>query len=231
MQRHRRAGARRVSGLLKHALCIAAALTVVCIAHDARSQGVTAQPAPAASSSNPFSGWFGRSETAAPAAAAPAAQQPTQRARKRISKSKKQTPPVVAEPAPADDQATELQQQAAEPDWPNAAANVGGPLIVPLTVKTVREMIEPEPPVVSENELSDIDRASQPEIAATSAPAPVTPPTTDGNGSIDIGEAEQTRVFAMGDTVKAMIQSAWFEPLLLMIAGAFAALTAVRVFA
>jgi hypothetical protein len=134
--------------------------------------------------------------------------------------------PVAVEEQPA----AQVQEPVA--DWPNAAANVGGAMIAPVTIKTVREQLEPEPEakLVSENEESDIDRAAQPAIAEATPREPAA--GTDGRGMIDHeGAPEQTRVFAMGETMKAVMQSAWLEPILLMLAGALAALSAARAFA
>lgn len=218
-----------VSGGLTGSICVAAALTVLFAASDARSQGVHPQTAPAAAAGgNPVSRWFAR-----PAATPQAgATQPRQHVRKRrVSRSKKPTKPVAAQPAPAEAKSDPPQQQVAEPAWPNAAANVGGALIAPLSVKTVREQLgsEPETLPVSENEFSDIDRAAPPALAATATPEPAI--STDGSGSTETDVTVQTHVFALGETTKAMMQSAWLEPLLLLVAGAIATLSAVRLFA
>jgi hypothetical protein len=225
---------RRVSSLLTCTICCAVALAILSAAPDARAQDLSQNTPAAAASSNPFSRWFG----APSATATPAATQPVQRVRKmRVAKSKKRTAPVAVQAAPAQEQsappaqaAPPAQQQTAESGWPNAEANVGGAMIAPLTIKTVREMVEPEAPVVLENEISDIDRAAQPAIAAASE-SPASAASTDGSAAIENDVMEQTRVLAMGETMRAMLQSAWFEPILLMLAGAVAALSAARVFA
>jgi hypothetical protein len=119
---------------------------------------------------------------------------------------------------------------AAAPSWPHAEDNIGGAMITPLTVKTVREQLEPAPEVVtvSENELSEIDRAApSAAIEATSARLPA---STDGSGRAH-NEIEQDRVFAIAQTKATSVRPAWLEPALLMIAGAIAGLAASRLFA
>jgi hypothetical protein len=213
----------------------AAALTILFGAHDARSQGVQPQTAPAtASGGNLFSRWFGTPAAATQPAAAPASTaQAAPRVRKpRISRTRKRARPVAARPAPSEERPASPQQQAAERDWPDAAANVGGSITtMPLTIKTVREQLEPAPelPVVDETELTDIDRAADPRLAASVMPEPA--PATDGSGAAEHDAAERARVLAMGETMKAMMQSAWLEPLMLVLAGALAGLAASRVFA
>lgn len=249
MQGHRRAVSRRISGLLTCTALLAIALTVLFAAPDARAQGVQQNAAPV--SDNPFSRWFGSLTTTTPAAApAPVVTAPApQRVRKRIAKPRKYTRPAVAQTAPAraahaqvtsaepmqetpaQEQAAAVQPQSAEQEWPSAADNLGAPMIVPLTIKTVREMLEPEPQLVSDNEVSDIDRAAEPARASASSRVHLASAVTDGSGMIDSDATEHSRVFAMGETMKAVLQSGWVEPLLLMFAGAFAGFTAIRVFA
>lgn len=234
MDWQRRMIPRLISGGLTRSICVAVALTVLFAAPDARSHGAQPRTAPAtAATDNPFSRWFGRPAATPQAAAAPAAAaQPPQRIRKpRVSKSEKPTKPVAAQPAPAQEPSDPPQQQVAEPDWPDAAANVGGAMIAPFTIKTVREQVEPEPdiPIVGENEVSDIDRAAAPALAASATPEPAA--STDGSGATEKNATEQAHVFAMGETMKAMMQSAWLEPLLLLLAGAIAAFSAARLFA
>jgi hypothetical protein len=160
----------------------------------------------------------------------------------RASRSKQRTRPVAARAAPAEEQAAPAaeqkappQQPAAEPDWPDAQANVGGPLIVPLTIKTVREQMEPGPDVtiVLENEVSDIDRAAQPALAGSSEPAASLPASTDGRASAEFAGTTGTpsAVFAMSEAIRSIAQLAWLEPLLLAFAGAIATVSAVRLFA
>lgn len=240
MQSHRRRVSRCISRMLTWTICSAAALALLLAAPDAMSQ-VAVQNATASDNANPFSRWFRMPSAAtAPATAAPITVQPEQRARKiRTSRSKTRARPVAAKPAPVEEQkpvpveeqpAPQVQELVA--DWPHAATNVGGIMIAPVTIKTVREQLEPEPEaqLVSENEMSDIDRAAQPTLAAAAPPEPAA--GTDGRGMTDHeGAPEQARVFAMGEAMKAVMQSAWLEPIFLMLAGALAALSAVRVFA
>jgi hypothetical protein len=239
MQRHRRAAARCASGLLTCVLCGFVALALLFSASEAMSQSA-GQPAAAPDNGNPFARLFRLPSTAAPQAAPEA--QPVQRVRKpRISKVKKRPKPAAAQqaasaqqrvPPPAEEPAApQPVEQVNEPAWPNAEASAGGTtMITPLAVKTVREQLEPEPetPTVSENELSDIDRAAEPVLAEKETADSLA--TTDGSGAIETGAAERPRVLAMGDTMKAMMQSAWAEPVLLMIAGALAGLAASRLF-
>ncbi|MGV3635745.1 MAG: hypothetical protein ACO1NY_15460 [Pseudorhodoplanes sp.] len=207
-------------------ICCAVTLALLFTVTDAKSQSAgqaTAAP------ENPFSRWFRLPATAA----APAAAQPAQRVRKpRIASSRKRTKPVAAVPQPvpeAEQPAPQREEQVADSGWPNAEASVGAAMITPLTVKTVREQLEtaPETQLVSENELSDIDRAAPSPKAATVPPAPSA--STDGSGAIE-KDAEQVHVFAMGDTIKVMMRSTWTEPVLLMLAGALGGLAASRLF-
>ena len=231
MPRLRRVVSRRVSRLLKCTICSAVALAFLFIAPAAMSQG-TGQDTAAPDNGNPFSRWF-RAPVAAPAAAPPATAQPAQSIRKpRAAKVRKRTKPVAAQPAPAEEQpAPQAEKHVATSDWPNAEANLGAAMIAPLTIKTVREMVEPEPqpPLVFENELSDLDLAAGPALAETRSLAPVA--STDGSGTMENDATERPSVYAIGETVKAMMQSAWLEPLLLVLAGALAFSAAGRVFA
>jgi hypothetical protein len=163
-----------------------------------------------------FSRWM-----AAPAAAA---MQRRERNSQRVGAARRR--PIITPP----DEPDKVVPQAAQPDWPIAAETVGLAAIVPLTIKTVREIIEPEPdmPLVFENELSDIDIAAGPALDDTRSAAPQA--MTDGSGAIDHETVEQAGI-VLGETVKAMMQSAWLEPLLLVLAGLLAAFTAVRTFA
>jgi hypothetical protein len=220
---------RRKSGWLTFAICCAMTLALLFTAPDAMSQ---AAGQPNAAPENPFSRWFRPpSAEATPATTAPATAQPVQRIRKpRIANARKRTKPVAAIPQPAlaeEKPVPQPEQPVAESGWPNAEANVGTGMITPLTVKTVREQLEPEPETVSENELSDIDRAAPPSQAAAVSPAPAA--TTDGSGAIE-NEADRAHVFAMGESMKAMMRSSWTEPVLLMLAGALAGLAASRLF-
>ncbi len=237
MQRHRHHFSRPFSWLLTCTICIPIALTVVLAAPDASAQGLFQQtPAAPSTGAGLLSRLFGT-----PAAEQPAAQPPPRVKKVRAAKRKKRPRPVAAQPAPAKQQTAPAQQQSApsqqesaEAGWPNAAANVGGPMIVPPTIKTVREMIEPEPetPVVVNDELSDIDLAAQPVAEASPEPEATSPVSTDG-----LAEAEpdasvgETSVLAMSDTIKSIVELPWLEPLLLAFAGMIATFSAVRLFA
>ncbi|MCC6889641.1 MAG: hypothetical protein IT536_14000 [Hyphomicrobiales bacterium] len=171
---------------------------------------------------NNAGGFFRPWMTIPTAAAAPRSAQHPQRVR---AKTKTRTAPVAAEAAVS-------EPQPAEPAWPNAAATVGTATLIPITIKTVREMVEPaaDNPLVFENELSDIDLAARPLLTQASAQTSA-PVSTDGRATTESEASEQPRVFAMAETVKTFTQSAWFEPVLLVLAGALAALSAVRLFA
>jgi hypothetical protein len=241
MQWYPSAVSRRVSRLT-FTICSAIALVVLFAAPQAMSQ-VVGQTA--AEPENIFSRWF-RPQTAQPAVTAPAAAQPEPRARKpRISKARKRpkpAPPVAEKSAPAEKEAVAPvqapapeQEKIAESGWPIAAATVGTAMITPLTIKTVREQLEPEPEtlLVSENELSEIDRAAR--LAHAEASPQESVATTDGSGAIENDPAEQAHASGMMETIKAMMQAAglqvaWIEPVLLMIAGALAGLAASRAF-
>ena len=105
-------------------------------------------------------------------------------------------------------------------------------MIAPLTIKTVREMVEPEPrpSPVFENELSDIDLAAPPRVAERRSLVPVVA-STDGSGATEHDVTERASAFTIGETIRPMMQSVWLEPVLLMIAGALAGLAAARAFA
>jgi hypothetical protein len=242
MPTYRRAVSRRVSALLTRSIYGAVMLMVLCAAPDAMSQSagqnsVTAN-ATGQDDRNPFSRFF-RMTPAQPAATAPAETQPQPRIRKpRLSKARKRPKPVAVKSAPAarqpiapSDTAATAHQTAAESGWPPAADHVGGAMISTLTVKSVREQLEPEPEsaLVSEHDLSDIDRAARLAHAEAATPDPTT--ATDGSGAMDNDPAEQTRVIAKNEIIKSWMQTAWLEPVLLMIAGALAGLAAARAFA
>lgn len=229
MPTHRRAISRPFQGLLTCVICCAIAIALLFMASSTAMSQAAGQTAAAPDSSSPFSRWF-----RLPAAAAPvAAQPPTQRIHKpRIAKPRKRTGRVAsaALPAPAAERSLpQKQEQVQGSGWPNAEANVGRATITLLTVKTVREQLEPEPAtlLVAENELSDIDRAAQPAQSAPATPVPL--PSTDGSGAIE-RDADQAHVLARGDTMKSMMQATRLEPVLLMLAGALAGLAASRFF-
>ena len=170
-----------------------------------------------------FSRWMG---TPAATAATRTSQRP------RGVKSKRRTGPAAAQSQPA-------ETQPGQPAWPSPAATTGPAALVPITVKTVRELVAPprDTPLVFENELSDIDLAAKPVLAATAA-TPATSstaaPSTDGRSyrdGDDVKIGEQPLVFAMSESMRSITQAAWFEPMLLALAGALAALTAMRMFA
>jgi hypothetical protein len=228
MLRDQRVVSHRTSGLptaaIYCAINCAVAIALLFTAPDALSQ---AAGQTATAPENPFSRWFKPPATAA----APAPAQPAQRIRKpRIAKSGKRAKPAaaVAQSVPtAETPIAKPEEPVTESGWPNAEATLGTAMITPLTVKTVREQVEPKPEslVVSESDVSDIDRAAQPAQVSS----PVRPASTDGSGTVE-NETDRAQVFAFGESMKAMTQSAWAEPILLMLAGALAGLAASRLF-
>ncbi len=235
VQGHRRA----ISRCLARSIYCAAALALLCTASDAVSQ--TAGQPTQATVENPFSRWF-RPLSAAATPAAPATAQPAAPVRKpRIARVRKRAKSDTARSVPAGEQRArhgsvaqpvvpETDAPAADPAWPHAEDNVGRAMITPLTVKTVREQLEPAPEVltVSENELSEIDRAAPSEAAGTTSTRHSS--STDGSGRLQ-NEIEQDRVFANAEMKATSMRPAWLEPALLMIAGALAGLAASRLFA
>lgn len=221
MQGHQRPVSRPVAFILKSTIAIPLAVAVLFLApaagteetHGPNPDNVLVIPK---SASGGFGTWI-----SSRAAAAPRSSHRTQRAR---TKTRIRTAPVAAAAAIS-------EPQTAEPSWPNAAATVGAATLIPITVKTVREMVEPAPDatLVFENELSDIDLAARPVLSAT--PASSAAVSTDGRAMPESDVAEQPRVFAMAETMKTFTQSAWIEPVLLVLAGALAAFSAIRLFA
>ena len=217
-----------VSLCVRSVVCIPVAMTVLFVAPAAKTE------TEGASAPNPdnvltlrerpsemFSRWMGM-----PTAAAAATRTTQRPQRVRVVKPKKQTEPATARPQQA-------EPQAAESGWPSAAATVGLATLVPITVKTVREMMAPatDTPIVSENELSDIDLKARPVPVASPEPSPG-PMSTDGRSAPEAdSKANEPSIFAMAETMTTIAQSAWLEPVLLALAGALAALSAIRIFA
>jgi hypothetical protein len=114
----------------------------------------------------------------------------------------------------------------AQTAWPNAQDNVGAAGLIPVVVKTVREMVQPPPEneAVHANELSEIDLGAGPILRSERIAA------TDGRASVD-EEPRIARLASFADTMKTIGSASWLEPLLLLIAGAMAAAAAMRVFA
>ncbi len=142
----------------------------------------------------------------------------------RAAKVKKPAEAAAPEPAP----------QPAAPAWPNAEASAGTGTILPVVLKTVREMAEPEPEIslVYENELSDIDIAAKPLAAEPPLPAqPEAVDVTDGRAIGDDTDFLGDRFAAFAENVKSIGNASWLEALVLALAGAIAAVTAMRVFA
>jgi hypothetical protein len=128
------------------------------------------------------------------------------------------------------------------PTWPNAQDSAGTGKIIPVELKTVRELAEPadETPLVRENELSDLDLAAQPPEAQPVVTQPLEAQAmqaqaaaigTDGRASDDDADFQGNRFAAFAENVKAMGHASWLEPLLLALAGAAAAVAAMRIFA
>jgi hypothetical protein len=129
---------------------------------------------------------------------------------------------------------------------------------MPVIVKTVRELAEPEPdaPLVHANELSDLDMAAKPLAAKPLAAKPLAAKPlaakplapkplpakaltaqaesvgiTDGRATGDGGDFRESRFAAFAETLNSVVHASWLEALLLAMAGAIAAVTAMRVFA
>jgi hypothetical protein len=173
---------------------------------------------------------------AAMAAQRPAPERRVYRTRTARSKSKAVEPAAATEQAPAAP-ATALPDALSQPFWPNAQASAGMGDISPFIIRTVREMIETESSaVVLANELSDLDLAasavppSAPQVAPQTAPQTA----TDGRAPADTADSEPVAADS-GESLGAMLaalkaavpaQGPWIDSLLLMLAGALAALAA-----
>lgn len=156
---------------------------------------------------------------------AEAAPRTSQKHRVRASRPK---PPVVAQVPEAVAPAAEAAPPEPQPaDWPVAHENLGAAGIVPVEIRTVREVVEAqaETAPVAEDELSDLDLSARP-ISRLADKIP----DTDGRGT-DEAERRDSRFAAFAENLQAAGAISWIEPLLLMLAGAVAALTAMRVFA
>jgi hypothetical protein len=94
-------------------------------------------------------------------------------------------------------------------------------------------MAEPEPEIslVYENELSDIDIAAKPLAAQPLPGQPEAVDVTDGRAIGDDPDFLGDRFAAFAENVKAIGNASWLEALVLALAGAIAAVTAMRVFA
>ena len=141
----------------------------------------------------------------------------------RSARSKSSPPPVVSAQAE-----TEISVPEAAPQWPNAQDSLGVNGIVPVVIKTVREMAEAtaEASVVRESDLSDLDIVAAPPNRLENAVS-----ETDGSATEREVEPRTSRVIALAEHLKIAGALPWFEPILLMLAGAVAALSAKRMFA
>jgi hypothetical protein len=222
MHRHQRVVSRPVSFILKSTIAIPLMSAVLFLAPAAGTEEAHApNPDNVLVIPKGAGGWFGRAMIPAAEAAPRSAQRP-QRGR---AKSRMRAAPVAVAAAVS-------EPQIAESAWPDAAATVGMATLIPITVKTVREMVAPSPEaaLVFANELSDIDLAARP-LLTQPPPEASTSAYTDGHATPDNNVSEPPRVFAMTETMKAFAQSAWLEPVLLVLAGALAAFSALRLFA
>jgi hypothetical protein len=169
---------------------------------------------------------------AAMAAQRPAPERRVYRTRTARSKSKATEPAAATEQAPAAP-ATALPDALSQPFWPNAQASAGMGDISPFIIRTVREMIETESSaVVLANELSDLDLAAS--AVPPSAPQVALQTATDGRAPADTADSEPVAADS-GESLGAMLaalkaavpaQGPWIDSLLLMLAGALAALAA-----
>ena len=164
-----------------------------------------------------------------------------QRRKKRVAKSRpaKSRPAPVAEAQPP---VIEILPQAVTADavaLPQPA-KVAQPAeetdIIPVVVRTVREIVIPDPdvPVVSPNELSDIDMAARPDLRPLSAQtASAQEASTDGRSVRDAEDAVPAPVFAetVTEAPRPLERSAWIDALLILMAGTLATFSAVRLLA
>jgi len=134
--------------------------------------------------------------------------------------------PVSSEPPPHEP--PPQPQEQAQSEWPNAQDSVGMAGLVPVEIRTVREMVrtEPEAPLVQEHELSDLDLVARP-ISRLDGMFD----GTDGRANPDDSETRGNRIAAFAENLKAIGSASWLEPILLVLAGAIAAVSAMRVFA
>ena len=155
---------------------------------------------------------------------AEAAPRTTQRPQ-RVRSVRARHPAEVAAPLPA--------PRPVAPAWPNAQDSAGTGKIIPVELKTVRELAEPEaePSLVHENELSDLDMAAQPLSAQPLLAQSEAITGTDGRATSDDMDFHGNRFAAFAENVRAMGNATWLEPLLLALAGAIAAVAALRIFA
>ncbi len=170
-------------------------------------------------SSSPFAQFMARFSRPQIAQAAPRATRP-QVPRARVSRPK-QPAALPQAAAPAEEPPT------SRPSWPIAQESVGAAGLVPVEIRTVREMVgsETETSLVLENELSDLDISARP-ISRLDEPIS----STDGRASAE-EQRSGNRIAAFAENLKAIGAAAWLEPILLVLAGAIAAVSAMRVFA
>jgi hypothetical protein len=189
-----------------------------------QNEGVGAPNPENALNSSVVAGFLARFSRPQTAEAAPrTSQKQTQRVRTSRAKAPMAAPePEAAVPAPE-----AANPEPPQPAWPNAQDSVGAAGLVPVVIKTVREMVEAEAEtsLVQEHELSDLDIAARPISRLDD-----TPVGTDGRATAD-EEWRGNRIAAFAENLKAIGGTSWLEPLLLALAGAAAAVTAMRVFA
>lgn len=199
-------------------LCAAMAMLALAAGARAETEGPNAPNPENVLTRNPIMEQLDRVMQPASAMAAPRAERRMKRTRG-VRPETKRRPPVSAAP--------ELPVRVEQPFWPSlysAATTVTSP----ASVKTEREtQAETDEGVVFANELSDIDLAAKPP-AETSAVA-----ATDGRAGADVAplRSEDSRFAPLVEAARAALQAAWMEPVLMLLAGAFAALSAVRLFA
>ncbi|MET0869009.1 MAG: hypothetical protein ABWY35_12965 [Pseudorhodoplanes sp.] len=210
----------------RHALRIITAAAILLGAPPAwtQNEGVGAPNPENALNSSVVTGFLSRFSRPQSAEAAPRTiHKPTQRAR--ISRAKA---PIAAPEPEAAAPATEAENpEPPQRDWPNAQDSVGAAGLVPVVIKTVREMIESESQasLVQASDLSDLDIAARPITRLDDNLV-----ATDGRAIAD-EEWRGSRIVAFAENLKTIGGISWLEPILLALAGAAAAVTAMRVFA
>ncbi len=204
-----------------------------------QSAGVASQQTAPRTSFSEFWSRFSRPQTVEPAPPVQyvrrqAVQRTVRRARvSRVRKPIEESAPVRPEPIMQEPVVQETVQREPEtPAWPVAETNLGVSGIVPVEIRTVREMVEAEPeaPLVRDNELSDLDIAAPSVVHGREVVhAREVTLTTDGRASVEEDPPAQ-RFAAMVENLKMAGGISWLEPVLLVMAGAGAAVAAMRIF-
>lgn len=179
-----------------------------------------------------------------------AAAAPRQRKRARATRAQEKKTDVASETSP--EQAGPVlapltpyiqiwpQAHAVKNDAPEAMTQLSSHDFMRVTQKSDRlgASSTGEEEVVQADELSELDRAiapglqlhpdGLPEVGAQ----PAALVTTDGRSALDSGDtpASANRFSAFAESVKAIPQAPWFDSILIVLGGAFAAFVAARIF-